>query len=524
MTPEFFYTYSPQDRFSRNLNNVTLLSSSGSTGKRKLFLTSPEDAWRTLPAMKQLLKTNWEIDNYDRVEIIVHTLKAKPGQPQWGAGYNMMRLISMVATDTLHINYKYMTLVSDSVAHIQRILNTASARVLIVLYACPSDAVVIVRELTDSGRAFEPRPNVAFEFMFIGEALPPYRLFQMAEWLKLIDPGLVHQKLQDILEQPEGREGLKALVKSFVNGFGSAELQTGSSGSDGTALWNIVMYLLSRHEPERVAPFVQKYFAPGQGDFEGNPFPWSVFKTSPNVFFLLGREDAAGEWSLDPPEQGKHYGPAFATSLAGAVVNCQLDYMHIWDMHELALLLKQETEIDIKHIAHLIGVKYGVGDMVLTNGRMDNTGRGGLDAAISWSGYNIYGHNLHTVASQVADLSGMFTAQSIDYRDGARIFWIHFEAEQRKDVVALQSNLVAQAVPIIESVNAEFARHREMLLEQGGEELFLRTVQIRVLPYGHPRFQREPGQIKHKYIRPPLYIDRESDHLLDPIAEGWLER
>lgn len=516
MTAEYFYTYSPDDRFSRDTNNTICLSSSGSTGKPKLFLTSPEDALQTLPTMKQFVKANWKIENYDRVEIVVHTIRAKPGKPQWGAGYNMLRLISLVAEDFPHLHYEYLPTAEDTISHIQNILTNANGKTLVVVYSCPSDAAVVVRELTDFGHSFESNSEIIFKFTFIGEAIPPYRLFQIAEWLKITEAGLSDRKLEDIITTPKGRKQLKSLSESFSNGFGSAELQTGVSSTSSTTLWIIVMYLLAKHEPERIQSFLENYF-------EGNPFPWSAFKTSPNVFFLLGNVTEHGEWSLEKPKNGKHCGPGFATSLAGAVVNCKLDFMHIWDMDELANLLKQETGIDIKKIARAIGIKYSVGDMILTNGRMDNTDSGGLEAAISWGGYNLYGHNLHSVASQVNGLSGAFSAQSIDYKNGERILWIHFEANRGENIINLQRMLVPKAIQIIESENAEFAQHRAMLLDEGGEDRFVRTVQIKVLPYGHSRFNRKPGQRKNKYIYQPYYIDKVSDHSLDPIAKGLIK-
>jgi hypothetical protein len=262
-----------------------------------------------------------------------------------------------------------------------------------------------------------------------------------------------------------------------------------------------------------VASFLEEYF-------NGQSFPWSALKASPNVFFLLGSEDEDGNPTLDPPPLGKHSGPAFATALTGAVVNCLLDYMHIWDMEELAVLLEEEAGVDIRRIAHRIGVKYGAGDMILTNGRMDNTGAGGLDAAISWGGQSIYGHNFHVVASQIPGLSGRFTAQSIDYRDGERMFWVHFEANRGEDLLALQSRVPGEVVEILASINGEFAHRRERLLREGGEERFQRTFQIRVLPYGHPRFERAPGQRKYSYIRKPKYIDKDSTLRADPIVMG----
>ncbi len=511
MTAKYFYTYSPEDRFSRDMDDVTWLSSSGSTGKPKLFLTCPEDALRTLPAMKQFLRTNWRIDAFDRVEIVVHTIRAEPDEPQWGAGYNMTRLLTMIADDYPHIHFKHLTEIEDSVATIRDALSTVDERTLIAVYSYPPDASAIVRELTDFGRSFVSRPEVAFKFSLTGEAMPPYRMFQMAAWLRIVDEGFVDRTVGEIVQDSRGRDQLRALVESFSTGFGTAEIQTGVSGNAATILWNVVMYLLERNEPDRVAPFLEKYF-------DGQSFPWSALKASPNVFFLLGSEDAHGDVTLDPPAPGKHSGPAFATALSGSVVNCLLDYMHIWDMEELAGLLEEETGVDIRQIARQIGVNYGAGDMVLTNGRMDNTGAGGLDAAISWGGQSIYGHNFHVVASQIPGLSGQFTAQSIDYRDGERVFWVHFEANRSQDLLDLQSRIKTEVVEILASINGEFAHRRELLLREGGEERFQRTFQIRVLPYGHPRFEREPGQRKHNYIRKPQYIDEDSTVRADPIA------
>jgi len=515
MTAEYFYTYSSQDRFSREMDDVTWLSSSGSTGKPKLFLTCPEDALRTLPAMKQFLRTNWRIDAFDRVEIVVHTIRAEPDEPQWGAGYNMTRLLTMIAEDYPHINFKHLTKVKDSVAHIRDVLSTVEDKTLIAVYSYPPDASAIVRELTDFGRDFVHHPEVAFKFTLTGEAMPPYRLFQMAEWLKVVEEGFVDRPLADIIKDKQGRIQLRALVESFSTGFGAAEIQTGVSGNAATILWNIVMYLLERNEPDRVASFLEKAF-------DGQPFPWSALKASPNVFFLLGNEDEQGNVTLDPPPMGKHSGPAFATSMTGAVVNCLLDYMYIWELEELAVLLEKEAGVDIRRIARQVGIKYGAGDMVLTNGRMDNTGAGGLDAAISWGGQSIYGHNFHVVASRIPGLSGRFTAQSMDYRDGERMFWVHFEANRGEDLSALQSRVAAEGIEILASINGEFAHRRELLLREGGKTQFRRTFQIRVLPYGHPRFEREPGQRKHNYIRKPRYIDEKSTFRADPIATGLI--
>ena len=511
MTAEYFYAFSPQDRFSGEMDDVTWLSSSGSTGKPKLFLTCPEDALRSLPAMKEFLRTNWRIDAFDRLEIVVHTIRAEPDEPQWGAGYNMTRLLTMIAEDYPHINFKHLTEVEESVTHIRDVLATVDERTLIALYSYPPDASAIVRELTDFGRDSVSDPRVVFKFSLTGETLPPYRMLRLAEWLRIVDEGFVDRTLGEIVEDPQGLIQLRALIESFATGFGTAEIQTGVSGNAATILWSIVMHLLERNEPDRVASFLEKYF-------DGQSFPWSALKASPNVFFLLGREDEHGNVTLDPPPPGKHSGPAYATALSGAVVNCLLDYMHIWDMEELALLLKEETGVNIRRIARQIGVRYGAGDMILTNGRMDNTGAGGLDAAISWGGQSIYGHNFHVVASQIPGLSGRFTAQSIDYRDGERIFWVHFEANREEDLSALQSRVAAEAIEILASVNGEFAHRRELLLREGGEDRFRRTFQVRVLKYGHPRFEGDPGQRKYSYIRKPQYIDEDSTLRADPIA------
>jgi len=512
MTSDYFYTYSPEDRFSRSLDNVTMLSSSGSTGKSKFFLTSPKDVNQTLPALKQFLKANWQVDHYDHVEILVHTIMAEPDQPQWGAGYNMIRLLALMAEEFPHINYRSETDVENTVAHIREVMAKTTGKTLLAIYSYPPDAITIARQLID----LERPNNLDFKFMFTGEATPPYRLFQFAKWLKITEPGFEQQKLADILEQPKGRRQLQAIVRSFSTGFGTAEIQTGLSGSADTTLWNVIMHLLNENEPERTAPFLQKCF-------QGESFPWSVFKASPNVFFLLGEERHDDGKFIQAPGANIHSGTAFATSLAGAVVNCRLDHMHIWDKFELAYHLKQETGVDIRNIARKIGIKYGPGEIILTNGRMDSTKHSGLEAAISWGGQSIYGHNFQTAAAQIDELSGLFTAQSIDYRDGHRTFWIHFEAVPGVDPFSLQAAVASQAVEILVSVNSEFAHRRQLLLDEGGEERFQRTVQIRVLPHGHHRFQRRPGQIKFSYVRKPQFLNADNDPRMDPIISGLVE-
>ncbi|MEA3309446.1 MAG: hypothetical protein U9Q70_08035 [Chloroflexota bacterium] len=509
MEAEFFYTYSPEDRFSRSLDDVTALASSGSTGKPKHFLTCPADALRTLPAMTQFIRSNWKIDAFERVEIVVHTIRAEPDAPQWGAGYNMTRLLSLVAEDYPYIHFVHLTEVEAAVAHIREVLANVAGKTLIAVYSYPPDTSAIIRELTDSGRDFDCPPGVSFKFMLTGEALPPYRLFQMATWLHIIEADFASRRVEELVQDAAGRRQLRALVDTFSTGFGAAEIQTGFSGDDTTALWNLVLALLQRNEPERVAPFLERCF-------DGQSFPWSALKTGPNIFLLLGSQDAQGRSTLDPPAKGGHAGIVFATALSGAVVNCKLDYMHIWDMAELAAALRAETGVNIRQLARRLGIRYGAGEMILTNGRMDQTGAGGLEAAISWSGQSIYGHNFHTVASRIAELTGRFTAQGVDYRGGERVFWVHFEAQRAVDLAALQRRVALEAVEILESVNREFAHQRSRLLQAGGEAAFRRTFRIQVLPYGHARFQREPGQQKYRYILKPQYRDEDVESPNDP--------
>jgi len=522
MTSDFFYRYAPEDRFLRDSGDaeaLTVLSSSGSTGEPKLFLTCPEDAQQTLPAMTQFLRTNWKIDAFDRVEIIVHTIRAEPGEPQWGAGYNMTRLLSLIAKDYPYIHFQHLTQIDDTVARIRQVLAGAKAqtgeRTLIALYTYPPDAAEIVRKLTDFGRDFEDHPQVSFKITLTGEAIPPYRIFQMAEWLRIVEAGFSDRSLADMLADARGRQQLRTLAENFSTGFGAAEIQTGVSGSVGTMVWTLVMALLQRNEPERVDPFLEKYF-------DGRAFPWSILKASPNVFFLLGSADEEGETSLDAPPPEVHSGPAFATALAGAVVNCELDYMHIWDMGALADRLMETSGVDMRAIFRQIGLRYEAGDMVLTNGRIDSSSAGGLDAAISWGGQSIYGHNFHTVAARLPGLSGRFTAQSLDYSDGERVFWVHFEADRGENLATLQPRVAKEAVGILSDVNAEFAHRRKLLLNEGGDARFRRTFRIRVLPYNHPRFQRAPGRRKLKYIRKPQYIEVAVEDVDDPIAEGLI--
>lgn len=513
MGPDYFHRYAPQDRFYGDPDEAVLLASSGTMGRPKYFLRSEAGMLQALPAMRQFLRSTWEIDRYDRVDIVVSIPEPEPGQPQWGAGYHMMQLLATIAHDSPRITYSHISHVPEAAAYIEKVTQAPAGRTLVAIYGYPPDAVSVIQELTGRGRSFECPPKVDFKFSFTGEAVPPYKLFQMATWLRLIDEGLVERPIADLLGRRRGREQLRTLVKTFSTGLGSAEIQTGLSSSLSTVLWNVVMYLLERNEPDRVTAFLADHF-------EGRAFPWTAIKANPNVFFLLGRADPAGRVTLAPPPPGRHAGTAFATSLTGQVVNCQLDYMHIWDMQELAAHLRQKSGFDIKRAARLLGVRYGAGDMILTNGRMDNVGQAGLDAAVSWRTLRIYGHDLQTVAAQFPGrLSGMFTAQNLDYPDGTRTVWIHFEAGPNENVERLRETIPQEVVRMLGSMNPEFRHLREVMLRDGGEERFKREVQIRLLPHGHPRFQRDPGQVKHRYIYRPRQIEGKMTRLQDPIAE-----
>jgi hypothetical protein len=193
--------------------------------------------------------------------------------------------------------------------------------------------------------------------------------------LGLIDANLVSQKIEDIAATDEGSRQFGVLARTFSTGFGAAELKTGFSGNATTMLWTLVMYLLERNEPERVKAFLDKYF-------QVNPFPWSALKSNPNVYFLLGGVDEAGNPTLQNAPDA-HYGLAFATCLQGEVVNCPLDMMHLWDLAELADLLKTRPAWHQSH-ARRAGLAYDKGQMVLTNGGWTTWGARGW--TLPWPG------------------------------------------------------------------------------------------------------------------------------------------
>ncbi len=516
MKSDYFYNYAPEDRFSGDVGMATPLMSSGSTGTPKHFFTSPQQIVQTLPLMKQFLRSNWEIDRYDRVAVVITAARSEPGQPRWGAGYHMVELLKIISEEGEALEYRHTGMDFDAtVAYVEELLEAGSGRTLIAIYSYAPDVVSIVQRLTDFGRDFNRRENVDFKITSTGEPLPPYKLFQLAEWLKITEPGLVECTLDEVLDDPERRKAFKDLVKSFSVGFGAAELQSGLSGNDATALWNAVVYLLSRNEPERVAPFLDRYF-------QGRNFPWSAFKASPNLFFTLGTENGAGEPTLEKPEEGVHSGPVFVTSLPGEVVNAQLDFMHIWDMHELAARLKDETGVNVVRVARQLGLRYDAGDMLLTNGRMDSTGYGGLDAAVSWRGLKIYGHILQRMIAEIPELSGRFTAQNVDYEDGTRTAWLHFEARPDTDVARVQHRVRTEGVAVLESINKGFALRKSQAVTEGGPAQFEREMQLRVLPFGHARFERPQGRSKYRYVRSPVQIRATYDPDVDPFMKGLI--
>lgn len=513
MTSDFFYGYSPQDRISiGDLNSAQLLQSSGTTGGLKYFLMSYDQITQTLPAMVEFLKANWQIARYQHVEVIMATATSEPGQPAWGAGYNMAQLLSMISKEYDHITYRSWGLnPSDIAQYICEVVRRASGKILIAVYTYAPYLVTIANELKASHPVIEFGKDVDFKFTLTGEALPPYKIFQVAEWLGMIDSGLASNEIEAIVATEEGRHQLGVLAQSFSTGFGAAELKTGFSGNATTMLWTLVMYLLERNEPDRVRLFLAKYF-------HGNPFPWSALKSNPNVYFLLGDVDASGNPVLrDFPD--KHYGLAFATCLQGEIVNFPLDMMYLWDMDELARLLKTETGVDIKYIARRIGIVYDKGQMVLTNGRMDNIENQGLDAAVAWGAMTISGYHLQRVVSQFPELTGRFVAQNVDYSDGARVLWLYFEANTDQDALGLTHLIVPGVIEGLDSsMHAFHTRHAQFLAE-GGEELFARRLQIRVLPYGHERFVQSPNETKNRYIRRPLLVSTPLDITKDPLEE-----
>jgi len=511
MTADFFYRYSPRDRTSiGDLDSAQVLRSSGTSGKSKYFLMSYDQIMQALPAMTEFLKANWQIERYQHVEVIMATATAAPGQPAWGASYNMAQLLAMIGKEFDHITYRSLGLNAQEIAQaICDVAQRASGKTLIAVYTYAPSLVTIVNELKTLRPTIDFGKNVDFKFTLTGEALPPYKLFQIAAWLGLIDANLVSQKIEDIAATDEGSRQFGVLARTFSTGFGAAELKTGFSGNATTMLWTLVMYLLERNEPERVKAFLDKYF-------QVNPFPWSALKSNPNVYFLLGGVDEAGNPTLQNAPDA-HYGLAFATCLQGEVVNCPLDMMHLWDLAELADLLKTETGVDIKAIARRAGLAYDKGQMVLTNGRMDNVGRQGLDAAVAWGGVKIWGYDLQRIAAQFPGLTGRFVAQNVDYADGLRTLWLYFEANVEQDVSALADVVVPGVLAGLDACSSGFQVLHAQYLTEGGATLLAQKLQIRVLPYGHQHFLQEAHETKNRYIRRPVLVPTPLEITRDPL-------
>ncbi len=508
MREDFFHRYSPQDRLSiGSLADAQMITSSGSTGQKKLFFMTPQQVQGALPALKQFLRASWEVDRYEHVAIVVGTARAEAGQPAWGAGYHMAKLLELIAGESEHISYEHVGLSPLRIA--EQIKQVAqqhpSGKTLVAVYTYAPSAVPVVNELADIDLG-----HIDLRFMLTGEAFPPYRIFRVGEQLGLIPAGLAKKPVEEIVRTESDCRYLAALTRTFSFGFGAAELKTGISSSPTTVLWELVMFLLEHNEPQRVRGFLSRYFG-------GEPFPWTALKSSPNVYTLLG--DYEGDVPvLQAPPSGRHYGPAFATSLSGEVVNCSLDVMHLWDMDELAGALREATGINIKAIARHIGLSYEPGDMLLTNGRLDSLGRGGLDAAASWGGLKIYGHHLRLAASTIPELTGAFTAQNVDYPDGRQVLWLHLEAAKGQNLQSIEPMVAAQIVRNLEELNQEFAWNRQVLVQEQGEAGFSGQVQIRVLGYGHERFALGVGQPKYKYIWRPTQAYSPFNPAVDPLV------
>jgi hypothetical protein len=178
--------------------------------------------------------------------------------------------------------------------------------------------------------------------------------------------------------------------------------------------------------------------------------------------------------------------------------------VHIWDLAELAGLLRQETGLDIRRLARALRVPYDRGTMILTNGRSDSLGGRGLDAAVTWWGLKINGHHLQQAVAGLPELTGIFTAQNVDYDDGRRVLWLHLEACPGQDAPAAAGRLRGRILQRLETLNPEFRAARAHVLAERGEEGFAEEVQLRILPFGHGRFQSPAGQVKRRYIHPPV--------------------
>jgi hypothetical protein len=512
MKSDFFYDYSPEDRMSiGTTGEAQMLVSSGSTGRPKHFLMSQEHVLQTLPATRQFLRSAWAIDAYDRVEIVVSTAKAEPGEPAWGAGYNMVELMKRIGAEYPHVSCTHVGLSPAAAArHIEQVASRRQAgRTLVAVYTYAPNLVAIMSELEAGQGRVNLGAEVEFRFMLTGEAFPPYKVFQVAEWLGLVEAGLVEKRVDEIVASSAGRSQLRALLRTFSTGFGAAELKSGLSGNTTTMLWTLIMFLLQRNEPDRAQPFLSQHLA-------GRPFPWTALKAAPHIYLLLGSFDGDGNPTLEDPGE-RHWGPALATSLAGEVVNCYLgDVIHIWDLEDLASLLQQETGIDIRRIAQALRIPYDRGDMILTNGRTDSPGSRGLDAAASWWGLKLYGHHLQQAAAGLPELTGIFTAQNVDYGDGRRVLWLHVEACKGEDAQTVAGQVRAPIIHRLEALNQEFRAARAQVLAERGEEGFGEEVQLRVLPFGHARFQGPEGQVKHRYIHPPVRVSARFDPAVDP--------
>lgn len=506
MADDYFQRYTPQERLSiGDPAQARLLVSSGSGGPPKYTLMSPDQVLQSLPATRQFLSASWQIDAYDRVEVIVSTARAEPDEPAWGAGYNMIELLQHIAAESPHLSFVHTGLSPAAAARaLAEAAGRREGRTLLALYTYAPNLIAILGELKGSAARVDLSPGLDFRFMLTGEAFPPYKIWPTAAWLGLIEPDLADQTVEQILSTPAGRTQLRTLARSFSTGFGAAELKSGFSSSPTTMLWTLVMSLLERNEPARVRPFLERCFA-------GQPFPWSALKAAPHIYFMLGSFDPAGRPTPDDPG-GRHAGPALVTSLAGEVVNCYLgDVVHIWDLAELAALLRAETGLDIAGIARALGLAYDRGDMILTNGRLDSPGHGGLDAAASWWGLKLHGHHLHQAVAASPELTGAFTAQSVDYADGRRVLWLHLEAGQGYDPAAISAPVSGQVIRRLEALNPEFRTARAQVLAERGEAGFDEEVRLQVLPCGHPRFRSPDGQAKHRYIHPPLQVDGPFD-------------
>jgi hypothetical protein len=512
MADNYFQRYSPQDRLSiGDPEQARLLVSSGSSGRPKYMLMSQEQIRQTLPATRQFLRANWEIDAYDRVEVIVSTAEAPPEEPAWGAGYNMVELLKHLAGEYPHLSFVHAGLSPAAAArHIAAATRRRRGRTLLALYTYAPNLIAIMEELRGAQERIDLGPGIEFRFTLTGEAFPPYKIWPVAAWLGLIEKGLPERTIDQIAGSAAGRAQLRTLTRTLATGFGAAELKSGFSGTPTTMLWTLVMSLLERNEPARVGPFVERCFA-------GRPFPWSALKAAPHIYFLLGSFDAQGNPSTaEPPDP--HTGPALVTSLAGEVVNCYLgDVVHIWDLAELAEALRAETGVDIRRLARALGLPYDRGDMILTNGRLDSPGHGGLDAAAGWWGLKLPGHHLRQAVAGQPELTGLFTAQSVDYADGRRVLWLHLEAEHGCDAAALNGAVTGAVIRRLEALNLEFRAARAQVLTERGEAGFAEEVQLRVLPFGHPRFRPAEGQAKHRYIYPPLQVGRP----FDPTVDLW---